>query len=324
MRAFVFFLGVFFNLATSTAVSHEVRPAYLELIENRTENSRIEFRASFRQPQVEGRFLGLVVETNCDFEITGSRLTEGALTDSAVITCDENGLASIEIAGLERTLIDTLVSISWLDESRTERLITAREGRLDLASVAPAIPIYFSIGLTHLLLGYDHILFVLMLLYLVRRRVMIVWVVTSFTVAHSITLALSAYALFSLSQSAVEAVIAASIVLLAYENLQGKPGLSHRFPVFISFGFGLLHGLGFAGALREIGLPDQSQIAALLFFNLGIEVGQLAIVLVVLGISALLKDRIAKRIVTLPVYLVGGTASYWFMERIWLILLPAL
>lgn len=324
MSAFVFFLGVFFNLATSTAVSHEVRPAYLELIENRTENSRIEFRASFRQPQVEGRFLGLVVETNCDFEITGSRLTEGALTDSAVITCDENGLASIEIAGLERTLIDTLVSISWLDESRTERLITAREGRLDLASVAPAIPIYFSIGLTHLLLGYDHILFVLMLLYLVRRRVMIVWVVTSFTVAHSITLALSAYDLFSLSQSAVEAVIAASIVLLAYENLQGKPGLSHRFPVFISFGFGLLHGLGFAGALREIGLPDQSQIAALLFFNLGIEVGQLAIVLVVLGISALLKDRIAKRIVTLPVYLVGGTASYWFMERIWLILLPAL
>ena len=324
MRAFVFFLGVFFNLATSTAVSHEVRPAYLELIENRTENSRIEFRASFRQPQVEGRFLGLVVETNCDFEITGSRLTEGALTDSAVITCDENGLASIEIAGLDRTLIDTLVSISWLDESRTERLITAREGRLDLASVAPAIPIYFSIGLTHLLLGYDHILFVLMLLYLVRRRVMIGWVVTSFTVAHSITLTLSAYDLFSLSQSAVEAVIAASIVLLAYENLQGKPGLSHRFPVFISFGFGLLHGLGFAGALREIGLPDQSQIAALLFFNLGIEVGQLAIVLVVLGISALLKDRIAKRIVTLPVYLVGGTASYWFMERIWLILLPAL
>lgn len=324
MRAFVFFLGVFFNLATSTAVSHEVRPAYLELIENRTEDSRIEFRASFRQPQVEGRFLGLVVETNCDFEITESRLTEGALTDSAVITCDENGLASIEIAGLDRTLIDTLVSISWLDESRTERLITAREGRLDLASVAPAIPIYFSIGLTHLLLGYDHILFVLMLLYLVRRRVMIVWVVTSFTVAHSITLALSAYDLFSLSQSAVEAVIAASIVLLAYENLQGRLGLSHRFPVFISFGFGLLHGLGFAGALREIGLPDQSQIAALLFFNLGIEVGQLAIVLVVLGISALLKDRIAKRIVTLPVYLVGGTASYWFMERIWLILLPAL
>ena len=324
MRAFVFFLGVFFNLATSTAVSHEVRPAYLELIENRTEDSGIEFRASFRQPQVEGRFLGLVVETNCDFEITGSRLTEGALTDSAVITCDENGLASIEIAGLDRTLIDTLVSISWLDESRTERLITARAGRLDLASVAPAIPIYFSIGLTHLLLGYDHILFVLMLLYLVRRRVMIVWVVTSFTVAHSITLALSAYDLFSLSQSAVEAVIAASIVLLAYENLQGRLGLSHRFPVFISFGFGLLHGLGFAGALREIGLPDQSQIAALLFFNLGIEVGQLAIVLVVLGISALLKDRIAKRIVTLPVYLVGGTASYWFMERIWLILLPAL
>ena len=188
MRAFVFFVGVLLTLATSAAVSHEVRPAYLELIENRTIDSSIEFKASFRQPQVEGRFLGLVVETDCDFEITGSRLTEGALTDSVIITCDENGLESIEIAGLDRTLIDTLVSISWLDESRTERLITARERRLDLASVAPAIPIYFSIGLTHLLLGYDHILFVLMLLYLVRTRVMIVWVVTSFTVAHSITL----------------------------------------------------------------------------------------------------------------------------------------
>ena len=324
MRALVFFVGVLLTLATSAAVSHEVRPAYLELIENRTIDSSIEFKASFRQPQVEGRFLGLVVETNCDFEITGSRLTEGALTDSAIITCDENGLESIEIAGLDRTLIDTLVSISWLDESRTERLITARERRLDLASVAPAIPIYFSIGLTHLLLGYDHILFVLMLLYLVRTRVMIVWVVTSFTVAHSITLALSAYELFSLSQFAVEAVIAASIVLLAYENLQAKPGLSHRFPVIISFGFGLLHGLGFAGALKEIGLPDQSQIAALLFFNLGIEVGQLAIVVVALGLVGLVGYKVAKRIQTLPVYLAGGTASYWFLERIWVILLPDL
>ena len=324
MRALVFFVGVLLSLATSAAVSHEVRPAYLELIENRTIDSSIEFKASFRQPQVEGRFLGLVVETNCDFEMTGSRLTEGALTDSAIITCDENGLESIEIAGLDRTLIDTLVSISWLDESRTERLITARERRLDLASVAPAIPIYFSIGLTHLLLGYDHILFVLMLLYLVRTRVMIVWVVTSFTVAHSITLALSAYELFSLSQSAVEAVIAASIVLLAYENLQAKSGLSHRFPVIISFGFGLLHGLGFAGALKEIGLPDQSQIAALLFFNLGIEVGQLAIVVVALGLVGLVGYKFAKRIQTLPVYLAGGTASYWFLERIWVILLPAL
>jgi hypothetical protein len=324
VRAFVVFFGVCLGLATSSAISHEVRPAYLELIENRTKDSNIEFRANFRQPQVEGRFLGLVVETNCDFEISGSRLTEGALTDSAIITCDEFGLASIEIAGLDRTLIDTLVSISWLDGSRTERLITASEGRLDLASVAPAIPIYFSIGLTHLLLGYDHILFVLMLLYLVRTRVMIVWVVTGFTVAHSITLALSAYELLSLSQSSVEAVIAASIVLLAYENLQTKPGLSHRFPVIISFGFGLLHGLGFAGALKEIGLPDQSQIAALFLFNLGIEVGQLAIVVVVLGLLGLVRYKIARRIQTVPVYFVGGTASYWFLERIWLILLPAL
>lgn len=316
---------IFFILAclAKTSVAHEVRPAYLKLVQQSSE-SGLEFTASFRQPQVDGRFLGLAVETNCESELTGSTISEGALTDNALLSCDENGLEYLEIVGLDRTLIDTLVSISWLDQPRTERLITARQIRLELASDAPTVPVYFSIGLTHLLLGFDHILFVLMLLYLVRKPMMIFWVVSSFTIAHSITLALSAFNLVSVSQGAVEAVIAASIVLLAYENLQTEKSQSHRYPILISFGFGLLHGLGFAGALNEIGLPEQSQLPALLFFNLGIEVGQIAIVVVVLGALSLLTFKVAKWVSTIPIYIVGGIACFWFIQRSWIIIAPAL
>jgi hypothetical protein len=252
-----------------------VRPAFLQISGHRPTGDGAAFTASFRQPQLDGRYLGLRLVTNCDQTITGASLTEGALTEEMRLDCPNAGLAVIEIANLERTLIDTLVSIVQADGSTLNYLITADQPSLALDSKARGLPVYLSIGFEHLLLGYDHIL----------------------------------------SQPAVEAVIAASIVLLAYEILTHRDSVTSRHPGLIAFSFGLLHGLGFAGALAEIGLPEGGRLAALFLFNVGIELGQLAIIAAVVGLLVLAHRRSPQLVYQLPVYIAGGLASFWFMER---------
>jgi hypothetical protein len=302
-------------------LAHEVRPAFLQITEL---NGTGSFEASFRQPQLGGRFLGLSLQTNCDQTNLAASITDSALIEVFELNCGEEGLREIEIVRLDRTLIDTLVSIIRLDDSTSNLLITGDAPRLDLTSALPTLPVYLAIGFEHLLLGYDHVLFVLMLLYLVRTPVAIIKVVTSFTVAHSITLALSAFDVVRLSQAPVEAIIAGSIVLLAYENLRRDDSLSQNFPTVIAFAFGLLHGLGFAGALAEIGLPQGSQLMALFLFNIGIELGQLVIIAVALILVASVRLKFNRYAYEAPIYLTGGIASFWFIQRSWQILLPVI
>ena len=200
-------------------------------------------------------------------------------------------------------------------------LINGKKPSIQLSEATPSIPVYLTIGVEHLLFGFDHVLFLIMLLYIVYRPIQILIVVTSFTFAHSLTLALSAFDVITLSAAPVEAIIAGSIVLLAFENLNDKPTLTKQYPAIIAFGFGLLHGLGFAGALAEIGLPENSQLLALFLFNVGIEVGQLSIIAVVLGFLAIARVRYQQVFYQLPLFLTGGVASYWFIERSWQILM---
>ena len=308
----------------SFSQAHEVRPAFLKVTETNLETDRSEFEISFRQPQINGRFLGLSVSTNCDATELSASLTNGALTEVFALECEEESLQYIEVDGLDRTLIDTLVNIKRLDGSINEILINGNEPRLDLTVATPTVPVYLIIGIEHLLLGFDHILFVIMLLYLVRSSWQILKVVTSFTIAHSLTLALSALELVQLSSAPVEAVIAGSIVLLAYENLQKKGSVSKTFPVLIALGFGLLHGLGFAGAVAEIGLPEESQLIALLLFNIGIELGQLAIIAFVLLLLMVMRLKFIRLLYEAPIYLTGGIASFWFLQRSWQILAPGI
>ena len=308
----------------SFSQAHEVRPAFLKVTETNLETDRSEFEISFRQPQINGRFLGLSVSTNCDATELSASLTDGALTEVFALVCEEESLQYIDVDGLDRTLIDTLVNIKRLDGSINEILINGNEPRLDLTVATPTVPVYLIIGIEHLLLGFDHILFVIMLLYLVRSSWQILKVVTSFTIAHSLTLALSALELVQLSSAPVEAVIAGSIVLLAYENLQKKGSVSKTFPVLIAFGFGLLHGLGFAGAVAEIGLPEESQLIALLLFNIGIELGQLAIIAFVLLLLMVMRLKFIRLLYEAPIYLTGGIASFWFLQRSWQILAPGI
>ena len=238
------------------------------------------------------------------------------------LDCGGSALETIEISGLERSLIDTLVSIERLDGETRELLINGDEPRIQLSEAVPGVPVYLAIGIEHLVFGFDHVLFVIMLLYIVRKPLDILVVVTSFTVAHSLTLALSAFDLLTLSSAPVEAVIAGSIVLLAYENLSDKSSLTRQYPAVIAFIFGLLHGLGFAGALAEIGLPENSQLMALLLFNIGIEVGQLAIIALVLALLTIIRVQHLRALHQLPLYAAGGIAAYWFIERSWQILSP--
>ncbi len=321
MRSVYLLLGL---LLAGGLQAHEVRPAYLKITELEAAEGASRFQASFRQPQLQGRFLDLRLGSNCEAIALSAAISSGALIEVSELRCVEGTLERLAIIGLERTLIDTLVSIDWLDGETTDLLIAGDEPTVSLATAAPALPVYLVIGVEHLLLGYDHVLFLIMLLYLVRKPLAILVVVTSFTLAHSLTLGLAAMGVVGLSSAPVEAVIAASIVLLAWENLRRRESWSRNFPALIAFGFGLLHGLGFAGALAEIGLPEGSQLSALFLFNLGIELGQLLIIGVVVGALALLRPQVNRLLYEAPLYLGGGIASFWFLQRSWQIVSPAL
>ena len=184
------------------------------------------------------------------------------------------------------------------------------------------IATYTGLGIGHILTGVDHLLFVLALVLIVRGRRRLLLTITAFTIAHSITLALATLGVVRIAGPPVEATIALSIVFVASEILrlrQGREGIAVRKPWVIAFAFGLLHGLGFAGALAEVGLPQNSIPLALLFFNVGVEIGQLIFIAVVLAFAAIARRVLRNHdewTVALPAYLIGSVASFWVFERI--------
>ncbi len=311
----VMFLGAFLPGVSA----HEIRPALLKLVETGSTS----WEAVFKQPQVQGRFLNLKVRTNCIAGDPAVEVGETAIQESFGLECAEGSLNFVEIEGLSRTLVDTMVTIQRLDGEPANYLISASQPVLWLDSRIPAVPVYLLLGIEHLIFGVDHVLFVLVLLYIVHGWRNLVKVVTSFTLAHSITLALAALQIVNVSQAPVEALIALSIVFLAWESLKGDKGIISRAPWVVAFLFGLLHGLGFAGALAEIGLPRESVVPALFLFNVGIELGQLAIVasaLALLTVIHRVRIPVHANVSVVPLYLAGSVASWWFIDRTWQIL----
>ena len=235
---------------------------------------------------------------------------------------------TVEFPGVASARIDVLVRFVRPDgTAQVARVlpgagfvVSASPGRFEVART------YTVLGIEHILMGVDHLLFVLALLLLVDSRRRLLVTITAFTVAHSITLALASLGVLSIPGPPVEASIALSIVFVASEIIharQGRPGLTQRYPWVVAFTFGLLHGLGFAGALAEVGLPPLSVPTALLFFNVGVEIGQLLFIAAVL-VSIWLSRQVVRRL-RLPSlnglwrvvpYAIGGVASYWLFERI--------
>jgi hydrogenase/urease accessory protein HupE len=235
----------------------------------------------------------------------------------------------IHIDGLDRTSTDVLVRFDFADGISEARRLTPG----DPSFIVPTQPsrfevvrTYFLLGVEHILLGIDHLLFVLALMLLVKGMGRIIWTVTAFTLAHSLTLAGATLGFVQMPGPPIEAAIALSIVFVASEIIhsrRGNPGLTERYPWVVAFTFGLLHGFGFAGALAEIGLPQASIPMALLFFNVGVEVGQLLFIASLLAIFALAR-QITRRInvpqpawaCAVPPYAIGSVAAFWVIQRI--------
>jgi hydrogenase/urease accessory protein HupE len=234
---------------------------------------------------------------------------------------------SIRISGLAEARTDAIVRVVREDGSeQVGRILPGSSAFSVEPSPGPyeIVLTYTVIGIEHILLGFDHLLFVLALVMIVQSTRRLLWTITAFTLAHSITLSLATLGVLHVPGPPVEAIIALSIVFVAAEIMhqrQGRIGLTARKPWIIAFAFGLLHGLGFAGALAEVGLPENSIPLALLFFNIGVEAGQILFILAVLALYHLARKLIAarfdlKRLEPVPVYLIGGMASYWVIERV--------
>lgn len=245
--------------------------------------------------------------------------------EGVALRCGEQGLTGvIGVKGIGDRFSAALVKVSWLDgQSRvytitagqpTARLYGSADDQRGMGEIAWA---YGVLGVEHILSGVDHLLFVAVLLFLVGFRRQLVWTISAFTLAHSLTLASAAVGWLTLRSPPVEASIALSIVLVAGEALHRRQTLARRWPALVAFLFGLVHGLGFAGALKDIGLPQQHLATALLGFNLGVELGQLfAVGVVALVLWALRGQRWLDKLRTPVLYAIGALAAYWSWLRV--------
>lgn len=309
--------------AAAPAQADELRPGYLELTETAPKAWRVVWKAPIRGGLADRARPAL--PSDCRWGGETRDVSNGALVVVAEARC-ARPLAGrqIGLSGIDGTFTDALVRIAPLGKPIQAARLTAARTHIEVQAEASrweVVRTYFVLGVEHILFGFDHLLFVLSLVLLLRRGWTIAKAVTAFTVAHSITLIGSTLGFLGLPQRPVESVIALSIMFLAVEIVKARPGesrLSERWPWIVAFTFGLLHGFGFAGALAEIGLPQGEVPAALLSFNLGVEAGQLVIVAAGLGVLALL-GRLAvqaMRPVTLAAaYAIGITASFWFIDR---------
>jgi hydrogenase/urease accessory protein HupE len=307
--------------------AHEVRPAHLTVTETTIGRYLVQWTVpaatADQRIAIDPEFASNVTS---DVDQRDG-FSGGASVRSWNITC-EDGLAGTDIGfrNLPATMIDVLVQVTFLD------------GRYYTSIVRPSSPVfhiperdseasifssYMVLGIEHILFGWDHLLFVLGLTILVTDRRRLFWAVTGFTVAHSITLSLAMLDVVRVPGPPVEAIIALSIVLLAVENIRmrrdGLESLATRSPWLISMVIGLVHGLGFAGALSEYGLPGHAKFVSLFSFNLGVEVGQVGFILVLLLLAALVTRANAKflpALQTVAASLIGVTGAFWFVERV--------
>ncbi|MBG6209503.1 hydrogenase/urease accessory protein HupE [Labrenzia sp. EL_126] len=327
------FMGLVLLCATfsghDAAYGHALQPGYASL-EQAGANT---WQVYWRKPDVSGRPMpiDLSLPAGCAPQ-TGSLPTarEGAWEASWTAVCDGPLPGdTVSILGLEKTQTDVLLRISPLEGTTVSLRLTAAEP----STIIPANPgsldvitTYVGLGFEHILEGWDHLLFVFALLVLIRDFWRLVGAVTAFTVAHSLTLAAATFGWVTLPPAPVEAVIALSIVFLASEialSRDGRARLSQSAPWLVTFAFGLLHGLGFAGALKEIGLPQSDIPLALFAFNVGVEAGQLAFVVAALAVLTVISRLLLKgpllayRPVSLfMAYAIGSLSSFWLIERI--------
>lgn len=317
--------GLMLSLSSSGGQADELRPAYLDMREMTANVFAVVWKTW--APAMGGLPIGVRLPTSCRNVVEPVRGVETGASFERWTTQCPGGLKGREIAidGLSATPTEVLAHMTYADGStQVVRLtpdaasfvVSGAQTRLDIART------YFVLGVAHILAGLDHLLFVLTLVLLIKQRWALLKTVTAFTLAHSVTLAGASLGYMSLPQKPMEAAIALSIAFTARELAvegRGSDSLARRSPWIVAFAFGLLHGFGFAGALKEIGLPPKETPLALLTFNVGVEAGQLIFVVAILlflrAASALFD---APRILALrsAAYVIGVASMTWFVFRV--------
>ena len=317
-------------LATSTARSHEARPAYLEI----KETAPNQFSLLWRTPVLAGMRLPVALKLPGELRNL-KEPTVQELADSIVerrwVDAGPNGLAGkrIEFAGLQLTITDVLMRLQTLDGRKWTTIAHPSQPWVQVAASQTWLGVagaYLRLGIEHIWSGIDHLLFILALMILVKGTRRLIATVTAFTVAHSITLAGATLGFVHVPQQPVEAAIALSIVFVACEIVRAREGRlswTEQWPWMIAFTFGLLHGFGFAGALNAVGLPQTAIPVALLFFNVGVEIGQLLFIAAVVSIMALARWFNRRAAIPQPAwswrlapYSIGSVAAFWMIQRI--------
>jgi hydrogenase/urease accessory protein HupE len=310
MRRLSWLILAFLALVSSAVSAHELSMAEMEVRETSPGEFLWQWTASSdKAPSV---VLAPVWPEACTAEMN-------------MLRCGEKGLfGTLRVDGVGEDYSAAIVKIYWLDGQTRVFTLTTRQPEVhlygsadDKRGMGEIAHAYVILGVEHILSGFDHLMFVLSLLFLVGFNKRLVYTISAFTLAHSLTLALSSLGLLTLRPPPVEATIALSIMLVAAEALNKEQTLSRRWPALVAFLFGLVHGLGFAGALSEIGLPQNNLFVALLTFNVGVEVGQLLVVVLCYAVYRVLASQrffVAARRPAL--YAIGGVAAYWSIGRI--------
>jgi len=320
------FVLIISGLFGSTAFSDDSQPGYLEL----KETTANRYSVIWRNPTLTNQQVTLSLQ----FPAGVKNLTEPVLrelpsstVERRLIETDAQGLIGkrIEIDGLQASNTDVLVRIEFANGASSTALLKPAQPWLIVKgprSAGQVVWDYTVLGVEHILSGLDHLLFVLALLLIVSGIRRLLMTITAFTIAHSITLAAATLGVLWMPGPPVEATIALSILFLASELVKvnrGLPSLTATYPWLVAFTFGLLHGLGFAGALADVGLPQHEIPLALLMFNVGVELGQVLFVAVILAmVFVLQKLRSHWPVLSrqVPAYGIGAVAAFWFIERV--------
>ncbi len=306
--------------------AHEIRPALLDIKERDTGW----FDVTWKVPTRGDRMLAITPQLPDSLELLGSPSVKdipGARIEHSTYKSNDEPLTgkTIVIDGLSALQTDVLLHIQLADGTTHSAILRPGSPEFTIPLQASKLEVagsYWRMGVVHILKGVDHLLFVLALLLIVSGFGPVITAVTAFTVAHSITLALATLGFVHVPSAPTEAIIALSILFLASEIIRqrnGEIGLTERYPWMIAFIFGLFHGLGFAGALSAIGVPQHEVPLALFMFNVGVETGQLLFIAVVLSLFKLLR----RLPVTVPQgawrvlpYGIGGVAAFWTIQRV--------
>lgn len=318
--------GILLALAVAVpAAAHQFAPALLELEEVSPELVKV----SWKQPavRVQGSQLRPVLPVECEGVGAPVVQREGTGFRATWEMRCPRGLAgkTVGVEGIAGSQADVLLRITLRDGRKLRQVLKAHKPSFEIQADSSRLGVfkdYAALGVRHILGGWDHLLFVFALVWLVGWGTPLLWTITAFTGGHSITLALASLGLVHVPQAPIEAAIALSIYILAVELAgvrEGSRTLTQKAPWAVAGSFGLLHGLGFAGALAEVGLPTAEIPLALLSFNVGIELGQLAFVAAVVLLAAasrrlpLAWPRWSQ---ALPAYGIGALAAFWFLQRI--------